>query len=133
MAVVDTSVLVPLFDVAHPNHAKARAVLAEIDRLATHGGALAELTRVIRRRANLRGLKGNEAARAAVHALRALPAFRDTGDGLAAQVEKRYQAEPKLSYADAWGIEAALADRDDLLTFDKHQAAAWRTATKTRL
>lgn len=130
MAVVDTSVLLPLFDMGHANHAKAKAALSDIERIATHGGVLAELTRLIRRRAILRGMDGNIAAREAVRALRALPGFRDTGDGLGAKVERRYAAETGLSYADAWGIEAALADRDDLLTFDAKQAAAWRKANR---
>lgn len=130
MAVVDTSVLLPLFDVAHANHARARAALSAVDRIATHGGVLAELTRLIRRRAILRGLDGNAASRQAIGALRGLPGFRDTGDGLGAKVAQRYAAETGLSYADAWGIEAALADRDALLTFDARQAAAWRKANR---
>lgn len=130
MAVVDTSILVPLFDAAHVNHAKAKAALSGINRLAIPGGVLAELTRLIRRLAKRQGLDGNQAAREAIHALRALPGFRDTGDGLATVTEARYALESNLSYVDAWGIEAALADRDDLLTFDAHQAAAWRKAKR---
>lgn len=130
MAVVDTSALLPLFDTEHPNHAQAKAALSSIKRIAVPGGVLTELTRLLRRLANQQGLNGNTVAREALHALRTLPGFRDTGDGLASVTQKRYAAQSNLSYVDAWGIEAARADRDELLTFDATQAAAWRRTKK---
>lgn len=131
MAVVDASVLVALCDADDVDHAKARSVLTNETRIAATGGTLVELSRILRRRANLQGRDGNATARIALQTLRGLPGFRDTGDGLARQVAERYAAEPQLSYADAWGIEAALADRDGLLTFDKLQQAAWRRAKRS--
>lgn len=128
MPVVDASVLVPAFDADHPLHGRARKLLAAAGRVAIHPGTLAELSTVLRRQANLKGLDGANVARNAVRALRSLPGMRDTGDNLAVAATRRYLESKELSFVDAWTIEAALADRDELLSLDRAQVAAWKTA-----
>lgn len=132
MAVVDTSVLVPLFDNRHAQHAKAVARLADVTDLGVVAPSLQELASVLRREGKARGLDGGQIARQAVARLRAQPRFQDKGAGVAAAACGRFVASPGLSLADCWAIEAALADGDELVTFDANQAKAWQAAKRAK-
>lgn len=124
MPVVDSSVLVPAFDIDHPRHAEARAELAKTGLLHVSGGALAEVTTVLRRRANDMGSDGSKFAREALARLEELAGFRHATSYDAEEVSRVYQKHSTLSYVDAIGVVLAVGLGDDLLTFDDAQARA---------
>jgi predicted nucleic acid-binding protein len=125
MPVIDTSVLVPLFDADHPRHAEARQLVAAPVLLHVTGGVLAELTTVLRRRGKDAGLDGARVAREALVQLEALHGFRHVIDYDAEAVSRAYAQHSALSYVDAWGVVLALEMGEDLMTFDDRQLAAY--------
>lgn len=124
MPVVDSSVLVPAFDADHPRHGEARGKLATTSLLHVSGGVLAEVTTVLRRRANDLGLDGSNVARDALARLEELAGFRHVTSYDADEVSRVYQAHAALSYVDAMGIVIAIVLDDELLTFDDAQSRA---------
>jgi predicted nucleic acid-binding protein len=130
MPVLDTSVLVPLFDADHPDHAQARERVGAPILLHVSGGVIAELTTVLRRRAKDAGLDGSRVAREALSKLEGLRGFRHAASYDADAVSRVYQAHSALSYVDALGIVLALDLGEPLLTFDDRQMAAYRREKK---
>lgn len=126
--VIDTSVLVPLFDADHPLRSKAQGLTKAPGVLAVCGGVLAELTTVIRRRGKDVGLDGDQIAREALAHLEALRGFRHIDAYDARAVSQLYREVPGLSYVDAWGVVIAIEMDEELLTFDTRQADAYRHA-----
>lgn len=124
MPVVDSSVLVPAFDADHPRHAEARGKLATTSLLHVSGGVLAEVTTVLRRRANDMGSDGSKVARESLARLEELAGFRHATTYDADEVSRVYLAHATLSYVDAMGIILAIGLNDELLTFDDAQARA---------
>lgn len=121
LPIFDTSVLIPLLDAGHKDHAAAREAAARHKVWNVPAGVVVEVTQVIRRLANARGSDGNAAARRALDALESTAAYRylDRHDmGLASRI---YQTNPGLSYADAWGISLALERDEPLVTHDERQ------------
>ncbi len=121
MAIVDTSLLVPLFDRGHANHTQARRQAAEHSIWHISCGVLAEFTQVIRRIANDHAQDGNVAARRALEALREMTGYRPIESFDEPLIARIYAMDPALSYVDAWGIAAALERQEPLLTLDDHQ------------
>lgn len=130
MPVVDTSVLVPLFDADHPHHHDARQLVAAPILLYVTGGVLAELTTVLRRRGKDVGLDGARIAREALGQLEKLQGFRHVTDYDPGSVSRTYAAHAGLSYVDAWGIVLAMDMGEDLISFDERQMAAYREEKK---
>ncbi|HUR70159.1 MAG TPA: PIN domain-containing protein [Candidatus Thermoplasmatota archaeon] len=124
MPVVDSSVLVPAFDADHPRHAEARGKLGTTSLLHVSGGVLAEVTTVLRRRANDIGSDGSKVAREALVRLEELAGFRHATSYDPDEVSRVYQAHAALSYVDAMGIVIAIRLDDELLTFDDAQSKA---------
>ena len=131
MPVVDTSVLVPLFDADHPRHQEAKILVAKPILLHVTGGVLAELTTVLRRRGKDVGLDGARIAREALIHLEGLRGFRHATDYEPESVSRTFGAHPSLSYVDAWGIVLAMDMGEDLLSFDERQMAAYREGAKS--
>lgn len=122
MAIVDTSLLVPLVDRGHPHHARARRKATDHSIWHITGGVLAEFTQVIRRIANDQAQDGNAAARKALDALRETTGYRPLVTFDEPLIARIYSMDPALSYVDAWGIAVALERQEPLLTLDEHQA-----------
>lgn len=131
MPVVDTSVLVPLFDADHSRHDDARRLVAAPILLRVTGGVLAELTTVLRRRGKDAGLDGARIAREALVQLEGLRGFRHSTDYDPEAVSRTYASHAGLSYVDAWGIVLAMETGEELLTFDEDQTAAYREERKS--
>lgn len=82
-------------------------------------GSLVEVTTVLRRVAEDRGLDGNQAARDGLRKIRSHAAYREAGSVDAADVAALYESEPKLSLVDAWNIVASERCREPFVTFDE--------------
>lgn len=121
MAIIDTSVLVPLFDADHPQHHDAQRLAREHNPWHISGGVLSEFTRVVRRLTNLRGEDGNQAARRALAVLEEYAGYRPLADYDAALASRIFRMDDGMSYVDAWGIALSYARSEPLLTLDRRQ------------
>lgn len=128
MPVPDTSVLAALFDADHPRHTEARRLVGAPGVLHVSGGVVAELTTLLRRRANDVGLDGNRVAREALEQLEKLGGFRLATDYDTEAASRLYRDNAALSYVDAWGIALAVGLGEELLTLDERQRKAYQEA-----
>jgi predicted nucleic acid-binding protein len=129
MTVLDASALVALVDRGHPRHQDARDKLAT--GVVTVGwGALAETATVLRRLARNEGLDGAAVARSALRAIQSLRGFREAPAVDLTEVTRVYEAEPTLSFFDAWNLVIALHLRQPLLSYDGGLLAAHRRLSR---
>lgn len=126
LPVVDTSALVPVYDLDHPHRAQALEMLEGHDRLVVPTVVLAELTTYIRRKVKDAGGDGNQAARRALAELMASHGVeeRPLRDGRPAH--RLYAESAALSFADAVVIATAWAYDAGLICFDGAMDKAWR-------
>lgn len=125
MGVVDSSLLLDLFDSQGTGHAKAKTRLAH-GAFTVTPGVLSEITQAVRRRAALQRLDGAQVARDMLAALRSLPGYTFAAQADDAGIAEIYAADSSLSYVDAWGIWLARKTGDELWTHDAAQARAFR-------
>ncbi|MEA3203871.1 MAG: hypothetical protein QOI63_1551 [Thermoplasmata archaeon] len=125
MGVVDSSLLLDLFDADSPSHRKAQARLSN-GTLAITPGVLSEVTQAIRRRATAAGLDGSRAARDMLAALRALPGYLFVVDADDEAIASLHAANSAMSYVDAWGIWLARKTGEELWTHDRAQSRVFR-------
>lgn len=127
LAIIDTSVLIPILDRLHTSHDKARDATNKHTIWHIPAGVVQELTQVVRRRMNARSGDGNTAARQALDGLESASAYRYLPGHDPEFVSRIYHAHPALSYVDAWGIAVALDRVEPLVTFDERQRAVWES------
>lgn len=121
MAILDTSLLVALFDLDHPHHKPAREAVLGHGVWHVSGGVLAEFTQAIRRLTNEQGSDGNAAARQALESLRAFSGYRTIQEYDEPHVARIHATAPGMSYVDAWGVSLAVTRQEPLLTLDGRQ------------
>lgn len=129
MPVLDTTVLVALFDESHESRGKVLRQLGDATVLHIPSVVLAELMLVLRKLAKDRGHDGNAFARACLAKLMAKRGIEERQEYDGAAARQLFRANPGLSYVDAVGIVTARTMNEELLTLDKEQLKLWRSST----
>ena len=124
MNVPDTSVLLPLFDRAHPNHERAHREVSGNLEFAVLASTLTETATVLWRM--LRGQPQRaQALRTHLSELSSMPGVRLLPDPDPAAGLALFLAHPRLSMPDAQAIAGAVSLKARLVTFDDRQHQAW--------
>lgn len=132
MPVLDTSLLVALLNADDPLHGKARGDVAGLRGASIPYPVLVELVQVVeyRVRQRLGAPAGRRAAREAFVAIDGSASFAvELPRGLP-EAARLFLADKRLSLVDAVGVAHAIEAEEDLMTYDKHQARAFRNARR---
>lgn len=123
MPVIDTSVLMALFNEEDRHHGRAREATKEPGVYVIAAVILQEFLMALGRRiTTLAGTaRSRNAVREAYTALASSPAFRIQPGYRVEAAGRVYVSHKTLSYADAVAIALARDTRDELLTFDQAQ------------